>query len=50
MKPCQMQKQLAEALNCAQSVIFDRLKALGKIYKERKWISYELKPKDIERR
>ena len=34
--PCQTQKQLAEALNCAQSIISDRLKALGKVYKERK--------------
>ena len=34
--PYQTQKQLAETLNCAQSVISDRLKALGKIYKEGK--------------
>ena len=33
---CQTQTQLAEALNCAQSIISDRLKALGKVYKERK--------------
>ena len=32
--PCQTQKQLTEALNCAQSVISDRLKILGKVYKE----------------
>ena len=37
--PCQMQKQLAEALNCAQSLIINRLKALGKVYKEEKWVS-----------
>ena len=47
--PCQTQKQLAEALNCAQSVIFNHLKALGKIYKEEKWVPYELKSRDIER-
>ena len=47
--PYQTQKQLAEALNCAQSVISDRLKALGKVYKEGKWVPYELKPRDIER-
>ena len=47
--PCQTQKQLAEALNCAQSVISDRLKALRKVYKEGKWVSYKLKPRDIER-
>jgi len=44
-----MQKQLAEALNCVQSVISNRLKALGKVYKERKWVPYKLKPRDIER-
>ncbi|EFN86762.1 hypothetical protein EAI_11942, partial [Harpegnathos saltator] len=44
------QKQLAEALNCAQSVISDRLEALGKVYKKGKWVPYELKPRDIERR
>ncbi|EFN78922.1 Histone-lysine N-methyltransferase SETMAR, partial [Harpegnathos saltator] len=48
--PCQTQKQLAKALNCAQSVISDRLKALGKVNKEGKWVPYELKPRDIERR
>ena len=49
--PCKPQKQLAEALKCAQSVISDRLKALGKVYnKEGKWVPYELKPRDIERR
>ena len=48
--PCQMQKQLAEILNCTQSVISNRLKALGKFYKEGKWVPYELKPRDIERR
>ncbi|XP_018399863.1 PREDICTED: zinc finger protein 808-like [Cyphomyrmex costatus] len=46
---CQTQKQLAEALNCTQSVISDRLKALGKVYKEGKWFPYELKLRDIER-
>ena len=34
--PCQTQKQLAKTLNCAQFIISDRLKALGKIYKEGK--------------
>ena len=43
-------KQLAEALNCAQSVISDCLKAVGKVYKEGKWVPYELKLRDIERR
>lgn len=48
--PCQTQKQIAEALNCSQSVISDHLKALGKVYKEGKWVPYELKPRDIEKR
>ena len=48
--PYQIQKQFAEALNCVQSVISDRLKALGKVYKEGKWVLYELKPRDIKRR
>ena len=47
--PCQTQKQLAKVLNCAQSVISNHLKALRKVYKEGKWVSYELKPRDIER-
>ena len=34
--PYQMQKQFAEALNCVQSIISNRLKALGKVYKEGK--------------
>jgi len=46
--PRQTQK-LAETLNCTQSVISDRLKALGKVYKKRKWVLYELKPRDVER-
>ena len=48
--PCQTQKQLAEALNCAQSVISDCLETLGKVYKEGKLVPYELKPRDVERR
>ena len=43
---CQTQKQLAEELNCAQFVISDRLKALGKVYKEIKWVPYKLQPRD----
>ena len=42
--------KFAETLNCAQFVLSDRLKALGKIYKEGKWVPYELKPRDIKRR
>jgi len=40
MKTHVSQKQLAEAFNCAQSVISDRLKTLGKVYKEGKRKSY----------
>lgn len=43
-------KQLAKALNVTQSTISERLHALGKIQKEGKWVPYELKERDIERR
>ena len=36
--PYQTQKQFAETLYCAQSVISDRLKTLVKVYKEGKWV------------
>lgn len=46
--PCQTQKQLAESLNVVQSSISRRLKDMGKIYKQGKWVPYELKPTDVE--
>jgi len=46
---CQTQNQLAETLNVIQAAIFKRLKAMGKVYKEGKWVSYKLKERDIER-
>jgi len=36
-------------LRVIYNIISDRLKALGKAYKERKWVSNELKPRNIER-
>lgn len=48
--PCQSQHELAELLNVHRSTISVRLAAMGKIYKEGRWLSYELKERDIERR
>ena len=38
----QTQQELAEQLGVARSTISDRLKAMGKIQKEAKWVPYEL--------
>lgn len=46
----QTEKQLAETLEVAQSTISERLKAMGKIQKEGKWVPYQLEERDIERR
>ena len=43
-------KQLAKALGVDQGTISRRLHAIGKIQKEGKWVPYELKERDIERR
>ena len=43
-------KQLAEALGVDQGSISGRLHAIGKIQTEGKWVPYELKERDIERR
>jgi len=48
--PCQTQNQLAETLNVTHAVIFKHLKAMGKIYKERGWVPYELKERNIKKR
>lgn len=42
-------KQLAEVLNVTQSIISERLDALRKIQKREKWVSYELKARNIEK-
>lgn len=46
----QTEKQLAEALEVTQAAISQRLKAMGKIQKAGKWVPYQLKERDIERR
>lgn len=48
--PCQSQDELAQLLNIHRSTISVRLAAMGKIYKEGRWLPYELKERDIERR
>lgn len=48
--PCQTQNNLAKSLNASQTSISRRLKAIGKVYKVGRWVPYELKEKDIERR
>jgi len=37
-------------IKCCQLTIFRHLKAIGMIQKQRNWVPYELKPKDVERR
>ena len=49
--PSQTQ-ELTESLNVDRSTIFQTwkpLKAIGMIQKQRNWVPYELKPKDVER-
>ena len=43
-------KQSAKPLGVNQGTISRRLDAIGEIQKERKWVPYELKERDIERR
>lgn len=46
----QTQKQLADALNISQQAISKRLRAMGKIQKEGKWIPYELNERNKQKR
>ena len=43
-----MQKELAESLGVTQHAISKRLKAMGMIQKQRNWVPYKLKPRDLE--
>ena len=46
---CQTQKELAFT-GVTQQTISYRLKSLGMIQKQRNWVPYELKPRNVERR
>lgn len=46
----QTQQQLAEQLGVSQATISDRLKAMGKIQKEGKWVPHELNERQQENR
>jgi len=47
--PIQTQEEFAESLNVDRLMISRCLKAIGMIQKQRNWVPYELKPRDIER-
>jgi len=47
---CQTQKELALTLEVTQQTISYRLKSLGMIQKQGKWVPYELKQRNVERR
>lgn len=44
------QSQLAELLNVGRSTISERLHAMGKIWKEGKWVPHELNDRQLEKR
>ena len=48
--PCQRQEELASASGDTCQAISKRLHALGMIQKQRTWVPYDLKPRDVERR
>jgi len=47
---CQTQEKWAGSLRVTQEAISKRLKAMGMIQKQRNWVPYDLKPRDVERR
>ena len=46
---CQTQKEFALVLGVTQQTISYHLKSLGMIQKQGNWVSYELKPRNVER-
>lgn len=47
---CQTQEQIASSLKVDRSTVAKRLQAMGMIQKQGKWVPYELKSRDVERR
>ena len=43
-------EELAESLGVTQQAVSVRLRAMGMIQKQGNWVSYELKPRNVERR
>ncbi|KAG5326409.1 MOS1T transposase, partial [Pseudoatta argentina] len=48
--PSQTLSELGKILQVDESIVSKRLKGLGMIQKQRHWVPYELKPRDVERR
>ena len=48
--PRQTQEEIANSLNVDRFNISKRLKAMGKVYKEGRWVPYDLTERDMERR
>jgi len=46
----QMQEELAGSLGVTQQAVSEQLRVIEMIQKQRNWVPYELKPKDVERR
>ena len=46
--PCQTQDELGGSLGVDHSTVFRRLRALGMIQKQRNWVPYELKSRDVD--
>ena len=46
----QIQQKMEKGLNVGHRTIFDRLHAMGKIQKARKWVPYQLYDKQIVKR
>jgi len=46
----QTQEELTESLGVTQQAVSVRLRAMGMIQKQGNWVSYELKPRNVERR